>query len=192
VQDLNVESSETIAERIRHLEERTRGRDADPELTSDHGLGMVASTREPALRREAVMPSAVQRRGPIRAHGVRREAQAKRAHQIGGEPPLAPRRVVPGPAPAQRSPFGRHRCTSVTGVPVPEQPSPVAIPTRQRLEVHHSQGLSPIEPASAPDQGAPWLDVSCAREGELGARQPVFRREGSGGRRQWSRAHTPS
>jgi hypothetical protein len=53
--------------------------------------------------------------------------------------------------------------------------------------VHPGQGLSPIEPAREPDQGvpygvasAPWLDVSCAREGELCAQKQVFRRQGSG------------
>jgi hypothetical protein len=62
------------------------------------------------------MPSAVQRLEQIRAHGVRRDAQAKREHQVGGDTLLAPRRVVPGHAPDQRSQFGRNRWTSVRGV----------------------------------------------------------------------------
>src|SRR6266511_2052781 len=48
-------------------EETKRGRDDDTDITSDHRLGMLAYKREPALGREAVMPSAVQRLGQIRA-----------------------------------------------------------------------------------------------------------------------------
>ena len=73
------------------------------------------------------------------------------------------------------------------------------MPAGKGLRLHNGQRLTPVEPATEPDQGdtsgigrTPGFDVALLIQRQLFTQKEIFGCQGSGGRRQSQRNHTTS
>jgi hypothetical protein len=181
----------------KHIQEAKSGGDHHAEVARDDHLRMSADKGPPALRREAVRPTAVQTPGEILPYGTWRHLQAQLQQEFVGDPLLAPRRVVPSHATDEPSQCYRDRWPSRLRFPPPAQPEPLAVPADQRHRLHDGQCLPPIEPAGEPGHRnpggigcSPRFGIALLIQCQLLPQKEVLGREGrTGAQAQEQEAH---
>jgi hypothetical protein len=134
------------------IEQAKRGCDDDAEVARDDRPGMVADKGSPTLRGRALPSAMIHALGHILAHGAWRYPQPKLEAQLIGDTFLTPRGVVPGHTADKRLEVRRYRGTPRGGLPAPEEPKPLLMPPGKRVWLHNGQPLTPVEPATEPDQ----------------------------------------
>ena len=126
-----------------YIKDTESGCEHHEKVTSDDGLGMIVHEGQPSLTR-IWRPTAMA--GQIFLHRARGNSDSQLQFQLVGDVLLAPSGILSRHLPNQLLEVLGHGGSSHRfGLPAPEQAEPSAMPSDQRIRLHHHERVAPVK-----------------------------------------------